>query len=609
MGRLYINTKNSAQKVIEDLYKDLERRVVASPVGICPIDVSSAFIKMCHAQTCGKCVPCRIGLGQISKLMDDVLEGNASLETIDLIQETAQVVSDSADCAIGYEAANMVLKGIAGFRDDYEEHILHNRCTMNTKISVPCVSLCPANVDVPGYIALIREGRFADAVKLIRKDNPFPSACGLVCEHPCEERCRRNILDDSINIRGLKRVAVEKAGDVPVPTPKEETGKKVAIIGAGPSGLSCAFYLRLMGHRVTVFEKNNKLGGMLRYGIPSYRLPREVLDREIDALLSTGIEVKRNIEFNNDFVGRIKEAFDATYIAIGAHTDKKLNIEGEDATGVISAVSMLKQIGDEDYPDFTGKRVVVIGGGNVAMDVVRTSIRLGADSVTCVYRRRIEDMTALPEEIKGAIAEGAEMMTLMAPVKIEKDEQNQLRAVYLQKQIISTVKDCRPTVRNAKAEPVRLECDVLIVSIGQNIESRVFQESGVPVKKGVIDALNSTDIEQLKGFFAGGDCVSGPATVIKAIEAGKVAARNIDEYLGFSTELDWNIDIPEAVIENKTACGRVNMKERAAAERKSDMELMEYCMSDEEAMQESGRCLRCDHFGYGSLRGGRIDRW
>ncbi|MBF1050767.1 MAG: FAD-dependent oxidoreductase [Peptostreptococcaceae bacterium] len=610
MSRLYINTKNPAQAVVEDLYKDLERRIIASPPGICPIDISSAFIKMCHAQTCGKCVPCRIGLGQLSSMMDDVLEGNATLEDIDLIKDTAESIFYSADCAIGYEAAKMVIKGIDGFRDDYEEHILHNRCKMNTHTSVPCVSLCPANVDVPGYIALIRSGRFDDAVRLIRKDNPFPSACGLVCEHPCEERCRRNILDDSLNIRGLKRVAVERASDVPIPKNEISTNKNIAIIGAGPSGLSCAYYLSLMGHNVTVYEKNRKLGGMLRYGIPNYRLPREVLDKEIQTILSSGIKVEKGVEFGKDInLEQIKNNFDAMYIAIGAHTDKKLGIDGEDAIGVISAVSMLKQIGDETYPDFTGKNIVVIGGGNVAMDVVRTSIRLGAKKVTCAYRRRIEDMTALREEIEGAIAEGAEMLTLMAPLKIEKNDDNTVKSIYLQRQIISKIKDNRPSVKNANCSAEKVDCDIIIVAIGQNIESRTFQESGVPVKKGVIDALSSTGIENIPWIFAGGDCVSGPATVIKAIEAGKVAARNIDEYLGYNHEIKVDVQIPEAVIELKTACGRVNMKEREANIRKYDMNLMEYCMSEEEAMQESSRCLRCDHFGYGSFRGGRINKW
>ena len=196
------------------------------------------LLKLCHAQTCGKCVPCRVGLGQLGNLLEDVLNGDATLETIDLIEKTARAITNSADCAIGYEAADMVLRGVIGFRDDYEEHILHGRCTCSLNQPVPCVALCPAGVDIPGYIALVSEGRYADAVRLIRKDNPFPTACGLICEHPCEARCRRNMIDDSINIRGLKRFAVDHAGDVPVPKRFRPTGKTVAVIGGGPGGLS-----------------------------------------------------------------------------------------------------------------------------------------------------------------------------------------------------------------------------------------------------------------------------------------------------------------------------------------------------------------------------------
>ena len=273
MSRLSIITQNSAQRTVEELYKDLERRIVASPPGLCPVDMAASFLKMCHAQSCGKCVPCRVGLGQLEKLFDDVLDGDATLETIAVIERTARSIFYSADCAIGYEAAKMVLKGIRGFREDFEEHILRGRCSCNLNQPVPCVSQCPAGVDIPGYIALVREGRYADAVRLIRKDNPMPAVCGLICEHPCEVRCRRTMLDDPINIRGLKRFAVEQAGEVPVPKTAPATGKKVAVIGGGPGGISAAYYLALMGHKVTIYEKEKQLGGMLRYGIPSYRLP------------------------------------------------------------------------------------------------------------------------------------------------------------------------------------------------------------------------------------------------------------------------------------------------------------------------------------------------
>lgn len=610
MSRLSIITLNKAQTTVESLYKDLERRIVASPPGLCPVDMAVSFLKLCHAQTCGKCVPCRVGLGQLQNLLEDVLNENASLETIDLIEKTARSISVSADCAIGYEAANMVLKGIKGFRDDYEEHILRGRCTCELNQPVPCVALCPAGVDIPGYIALVAEGRNEDAVKLIRKDNPMPVVCALICEHPCEARCRRNMVDYPVNIRGIKRYAVDNAGEVPVPENAPSTGKHVAVIGGGPGGLSAAYYLALMGHEVTIFEQRKQLGGMLRYGIPNYRLQRSRLDAEINAILSTGIHVKTGVSIGEDIsLKELNDQFNAIYIAIGAHIDKSIGIEGEEAKGVVSAVELLRNIGDDIMPDFSGKTVMVIGGGNVAMDCARSSIRLGAKNVNIVYRRRKDDMTALREEIDGAIAEGCEVLELNAPERIETDSEGNVAALWVKPQMIGAVEWGRPKPINTDLDSVRIECDIIIVAIGQGIESKSFEKYGIPVKRGVIDALNWSGIKEIPGVFAGGDCVTGPATVIRAIAAGKVAAANIDEYLGFNHVIETDVEIPKARLDDRPACGRINMKEIDAAERKCNFEPIELGMSEKEVNQESKRCLRCDHFGYGVFKGGRVDRW
>ncbi len=490
MSRLDIKTPSRAQTVVEGLYRDMERRIAASPPGLCPVDMSLSFLQLCHAQTCGKCVPCRIGLGQLTLLINQVLDGEATMETIAIIEKTARSIVNTADCAIGRDAARLVVEGLEGFRDDYEEHVKHNRCLAGLQNPVPCVALCPAGVDIPGYMALVGEGRCADAVRLIRKDNPFPTACAYICEHPCEARCRRNMVDDAINIRGLKRYAVDHAGVVPQPECAPATGKKVAIIGGGPSGLSCAYYLALMGHGVTVYEEREQLGGMLRYGIPSYRFPREKLDAEIESILSLGIEVHTGVTVGRDiWLEKLEQEYDCIYIAIGAHQDKKTGIPGENSKNVISAVEMLRAIGDNEMPDFTGKQVVVIGGGNVAMDVTRSSIRLGADKVTCVYRRRQADMTALPDEITGALAEGAELMTLAAPVRIEADEDGAAKALWVQPQIIGEVdKAGRPRPGKAALEEVRIPADVIVVAIGQGVEIQGFDQAGVPIQRGAFVA-------------------------------------------------------------------------------------------------------------------------
>lgn len=610
MSRLEITAPDKAQLVIEGLYKDLERRIESSPPGLCPVDMTRAFLEMCHTHTCGKCVPCRIGLWQLKNLLTDVLNGDATMETLDLMEELALSIMEGADCAIGYEAAHMVYKSLMGCREDYEEHVRQGRCTCQYAQPVPCVSLCPAHVDIPGYIALVGEGRYADAIRLIRKDNPFPTTCGFICEHPCEARCRRNIVDDAVNIRGLKRMAADYAGKVPPPPCAPSTGKRIAIVGGGPGGLSAAYYLQLMGHQTTVFEMLPELGGMLRYGIPNYRLPKDRLNDDINAILETGVKVEFGKRIGTDMtIQSLREEYDAVLITIGASTDKKLGIEGEHSEGVLSAVQFLRDVGKNQNPDLTGQEVAVIGGGNVSMDAVRTAKRLGAKKVSIVYRRRVADMTALPAEIEGAVAEGIEVQTLMAPSRIETDKNGHVKGIYVTPQMISKIKDGRASVRPTGAPDVFIPCQTLIVAIGQDIEYQHFEEAGVPVQRGKILTEKYGGFDNIPGVFAGGDCASGPASVIKAIAAAKVVAANIDEYLGYHHIISCDVEIPEARLDDRPPCGRVNMTEREACKRVCDFNGVENCMSEAEAKQEASRCLRCDHFGYGIFKGGRETLW
>ncbi len=613
MSRLTIMSASRAQTTMEGLYTDMERRIIASQPGICPVDLTSAFLKLCRAQTCGKCVPCRVGLTQIANMIYEVQSHKGTMETLEQIRNLARTIEDSADCALGVETARMVLRSLDGCWEDYVEHVNNHHCSSLVTQSIPCMQSCPAGVDIPGYVALVEQGRYADAVRLIRKDNPLPVACAMICEHPCESRCRRTLLDAPINIRGLKLAAVNYAGTVPAPACAESTGKRVAIIGGGPSGLSAAYYLQLMGHQCTIFEKRKFLGGMLRYGIPSYRLPRQRLQEDIDCILSTGVETRMETGIGRGegmiSMEQLRKDYDAVFISIGAHDDKKLGIPNENAEGVLSAVDMMGSIGDGIFPDFTGKRVCVVGGGNVAMDCTRSAIRCGAEKVSIVYRRRMVDMTAQTEEVQGALEEGAEMLDLHAPEKIEVDENGCVTGLWTQSNQVGLIHNRRADVISNGQPQELIPCDIVVVAVGQSIETQYFQEEGIPIKRGVIATQEWTAVDNAPGVFAGGDCVTGPKTAIRAIAAGKVAAANIDSFLGYNHHITVEVDIPTISLRDHKYCGRINTSEHSAADRKDNFEPMERPLTEREAIQEASRCLRCDHFGCGIFKGGRRNEW
>ncbi len=609
MGLMTIAPKSAYDDRIAATVEHFLRRVEAVPPGTCPIAVQLSLLEASGAQTCGKCVPCRDGIPKLASAMRSVLKCEADASALEEMRTLAALIRDTSDCAIGYTAGKLAYDGLEAFAEEFDSHIAQRQCAEGTMQTVPCETNCPAHVNVPGYLSLVAAGDCAGAVAMVRKDNPWPTACALICEHPCETRCRRMLIDAPLNIRGIKKYAVDNApaDTVPVPARLPDTGRKVAVIGGGPSGMTCAYYLALMGHAVTVFEGRKKLGGMIRYGIPAYRFPRERLDEDIRAILSVGnidVELEHNVDDGE--LARIADEFDAVYLAIGAQGGKKLDLEGADAEGVMSAVQLLEMIGDDEYPDFTGKKVVVIGGGNVAMDCARTSVRAGAEEVTVAYRRRVEDMTALPEEIAGATAEGVEMMELAAPVRIEADEDGKVAALVCQPQYISAVKRGRPAPVAASKPEIAIEADIILIAVGQEILSAPFEEYGMVAERTRFVADEHLRAEGFDNIFVGGDCQTGPKSAIMAISAGKVAARNIDERLGFHHTLDPHVEALPPKENLREPYGRVNVPLRPARARRKDFDYIELPISEEEAVQECARCLRCDVYGCGSAEGGRV---
>ena len=529
--------KNEMNEKTTKFLDKFVKRVKGNPPGVCPIAVQLSFLQSARSQTCGKCVPCRDGLEQVENMMRSILDGKADMDTFNNMVSLAEMIQDTADCAIGYEAANIVLQSVELFRDEYMSHIEQHRCQAEVGQKVPCISHCPAHVDIPGYIALIGEHRYADAINLIRRDNPFPTACAFICEHPCEAKCRRDLIDSPVNIRGLKKFAVDQiaADQVKVPECNVTTGKKVAIVGGGPSGLTTAYYLSLMGHKVDVYEEREALGGMLRYGIPNYRLPKDRLDEDINAILSTGnITVHYNTAIGRDItMEQLKEQYNAIYIAIGAQVGKSVNVDGVNSNGVYSAVKMLGEIGRGNIPDYTGKRVVVVGGGNVAMDAARTALRLGAE-VHVVYRRGEEELPARKEEVHHAKEEGIIFDLLQNPTEILVDENGWVKGVRIIKMELGEpdASGRRSPVEIPGSE-YEMDCDTVIMSLGTSPNPLISSTTkGLETnRRKCIVATEDTGATSKDGVYAGGDAVTGAATVILAMGAGKAAAKGIDEYL------------------------------------------------------------------------------
>ena len=390
----------------------------------CMVDMARYFMEFVQEESCGKCVPCRLGTKRMLEILNRITSGQGREGDIELLEELGETIKETAMCGLGQTAPNPVLSTVKYFREEYEEHIKYKYCRAGVCAELflsPCENACPAGVNVPGYIALIAAGRFRDAYNLIRKENPFPAVCGRVCTHPCESRCRRAQLDEPLAIADLKRFAADYVMKHEEPYtdlvfPKK--GKSVGIIGAGPSGLTCGYYLARLGYDVDVYESQPVAGGVLAFGIPEYRLPEHILKHEIQLIEQVGVRIHLETEIGTDIsFYQLREKHDAIYIATGTGFPNRINIPGEDLRGVVHGLDFLRDVNLKRNIRI-GDKVAVIGGGNTAIDAARSVLRLGAGKVTILYRRTIDDMPADPREIREAIEEGVEIIELVAPVRI-----------------------------------------------------------------------------------------------------------------------------------------------------------------------------------------------
>jgi NADH-quinone oxidoreductase subunit F len=575
----------------------------------CMVDVAKYFMAFLKDESCGKCFTCRKGTQRMHEILEDITRGQANLEDLELLEELAHVVKDTTMCGLGQSASNPFLSTLRFFREEYLEHIQSKKCSAGVckeLVGAPCQNACPVDTEAWRYIAHISRMEYEDAYRVIRKANPFPSTCARVCHHPCEASCRSGSAGGNpVAIRALKRFVTDTVDpgvfkEELIPAGKD--AQRIAVIGAGPSGLTAAHELSIQGYMVTLFEAESKPGGMLVCGIPAYRLPREVLEREIDSLLNENIETLCNRALGRDFTvdGLLNDGYQAVYIAIGSHRSRRLGIEGEDAEGVHPGIRFLKAFNLENRELARGK-VGIIGGGNSAVDAARVAVRQkNVDRVTIFYRRTRKEMPAYAEEIEAAVDEGVELAPLVSPVEVV-TEHGRVSGVRFAKNELGDWDE------SGRKRPVPMEgsdfvadLDTLVVAIGEEPDTGGLSHLDLS-KRSTLAVDSRTLSTGTRGIFAGGDVVTGPNTVVEAIAQGKKAAQAIQRFLkGKPLETEAKACLPEVYVPPKESFGdeevapRVQVKTRPARSRICSFEEVELCMSVDDAVREAGRCLRCD---------------
>ena len=575
----------------------------------CMVDVAKFFLQFTRDESCGKCTPCRAGIPKMLELLTEIAGGKGTMEELATLEELAEMVGSASICGLGQTAPNPVLTTLRHFRQEYEAHIIDKRCpavVCQALFKAPCQHACPVGLDAAGYVALIKEGKIEQAYRLIMQRLPFPLSVGRVCNHPCESKCRRGQVDDAIAIRHLKRFAADYAfehGFEYTPQVKQRKEERIAIIGAGPAGLSAAWDLAIEGYKVTVFEALPMAGGMLAVGIPEYRLPKEILENEIKGVEKLGVDIKLNTCVN-DIETLLKDnKYQAVFIATGAHKGDKMKIPGEDLIGVFDAIDFLREtsLGKKKK---VGQKVAVVGGGNSAIDAARVALREGAKEVHILYRREKRDMPALAEEIAAAEEEGIHIHCLTAPTEVVGNNGVVTGLKCIRMELKEFDASGRKTPYPIKGSEYTMKADTVIEATGQRPDTSFLNGDGIGVaKRGTIVADHRTLATNRKGVFAGGDAVTGAATVIEAIAAGQRAASSIKRYLRgeeLSPLVERNGHEPIAVPSVPPTDEEIKERPRAAiaeitsADRKASFKEVVLPYSAKEARNEASRCLRCD---------------
>jgi len=575
----------------------------------CMVDVARYFIEFTHAESCGKCVPCRAGLDQALRILKKITSGRAEESDIQDLEELVQMIKEMSLCGLGQTAPNPVITTLRYFRREYEEHLRAHRCRAGVCEELflsPCENACPLHMRIPQFLELTERGQLADAAEMIWLDNPLPGSTGRICQHPCESQCRRKTVDAPVNMREVHRFVSDQvfAGSLLTEIQRRlaghrltATGKRIAIVGAGPSGLSAAFYLALLGHDVTIFEAREEAGGMLRYSLPQYRLPKAMLRQELDVIESLGVKFRFNQKLGTGVSLDVLEVEnDAVFLATGTWKATSAGITGEESPSVWHAIHFLEQVAREE-PTNIGKRVIVIGGGNAAVDSARTALRLGCD-VTIAYRRERQDMPAITEEVSDAEAEGVKLMFLVSPQRVVTDPRGHITDIELMRTKLGDFGLDGRRRPISTGETSLVPCDNIILAIGERPDVEPLRRCGIHVRENDTAAADWITYETNRPrVFAGGDLVTGASNVSSTMATGKDAARAIDSILTgqdrFAEQLK-AFDVPQIVPAEPEGGARHVSRELAVNQRKANFEEAVLGLSSDDASAESRRCLRCD---------------